>query len=104
MIPKINDALSSGRKEVRVGGAMLTNIIDNERKEGTLTLKVQWDNKDTTWETLQDLKEDHPVLVASYLIAHDCSRRKKGSRDVNLSWAKKTLRDYDRAIHRITRL
>ena len=85
MIPKINDALSSGRKEVQVGGAMLTNIINEKWKEVTLTLKVQWDNKDTTWETLQDLKEDHPRLVTSYLIAHGCSRRKKGSRDVNLS-------------------
>ena len=83
---------------------MLTNIIDNRWKEGTLTLKFQWDNEDTTWETLRDLKEDHPRLVASYLIAHDCSRRKKGYRDVNLSWAKKTLQDYNRAIRRITRL
>ena len=73
MIPKINDALSSGRKEFRVGRDMLTNIIDNRWKEGTLTLKVQRDNKDTTWETLQDLKEYHPRLVAFYLIAHDCS-------------------------------
>ena len=104
MIPGIKDALSSGRKEVRVSGAMLTNIIDYKWKEDTLTLKVQWDNKDTTWETLRDLKEDHPRLVVSYLIDHDCSRRKKGSRDVNLSWAKETLQDYDRAIRRITRL
>ena len=52
MIPEINYALSSGIKEVRVGGAMLTNIIDDKWKEGTLTLKVQWDNKYTTWETL----------------------------------------------------
>ena len=73
MIPEINDTLSSGRKEVRVGGAMLTNIIDDIWKEGTLTLKVQWDNEDTTWETLRYLKEDHPRLVASYLITHDCS-------------------------------
>ena len=29
MIPEINDALSSGKKEVRVGGAMLTNIIND---------------------------------------------------------------------------
>ena len=29
MIPEINNALSLGRKEVRVGGAMLTNIIDD---------------------------------------------------------------------------
>ena len=104
MIPKIKDALSSGRKEVRVGRNVLTNIIDNKWKEGTLTLKVQWDNEYTTWDTLRDPKEDHPRLVASYLIAHDCSRRNKGSRDVNLSWAKKTLRDYGRAIRRITRL
>ena len=83
---------------------MLTNIIDDRWKEGTMTLKVQWDNKEKTLETLQDLKEDHPRLVASYLIAHNCSRRKKGSRDVNPSWAKKTLQDYNRAIHRITRL
>ena len=104
MIPEINDALSSGKKEVQVGGAILTNIINDRLKEGTLTLKVQWDNEDTTWETLRDLKEDQPRLVASYLIAHDCSRRKKGSRDVNLIWAKKTLRKYDRDIRRITRL
>ena len=44
MITKINDALSSDKKEVRVGGAMLTNIIDDRWKEGTLTLKVQWEN------------------------------------------------------------
>ena len=43
-------------------------------------------------------------MVASYLISHNCSRRKKGPRDVNLSKAKKTLQDYDRAIRRITRL
>ena len=104
MIPKINHALSSGRKEVRVGGAMLTDIIDHKWREGILTLKVQWDNKDTTWETLQDLKEDHPRLVASYIIAHNCSRTKNGSRDINLSWAKKTLQDYNRAIRRITSL
>ena len=91
MIPEINDALSSGRKEVRVSGAMLTIIIDDKWKEGALTLKVQWDNKDTTSETLRDLKEDHPRLVAFYLITHGCYRRKKGSRDVNLSWSKKTL-------------
>ena len=102
MIPKINDALSSVRKEVRVGGAMLTNITDDRWKEGTLTLKVQWDNKDTTWETLRDLKEDHPRLLASYLIAHDCSQRKKEYRDVNLRM--KTLQDYDRAVRRITKL
>ena len=30
MIPEINDALSSGRKEVRVGGAMLTDIINHK--------------------------------------------------------------------------
>ena len=60
MIPEINDALSSGKKEVRVGGAMLKNIIDNRWKEGTLTLNVQCDNEDTTWETLRDIKEEHP--------------------------------------------
>ena len=91
MIPEINDSLSLGKKEVRFGGTMLTNIINDRRKEGTLTLKVQWDNEDTTWETLRDHKEDHPQLVASYLIAHGCSRRKKGSRDVNLIWTKNTL-------------
>ena len=70
---------------------MLKKIIDDRWKEGTLTLKVQWDNEDTTCATLQDLKENHPRLVTSYLIAHNCSRRKKGYRDVNLSWSKKTL-------------
>ena len=73
-------------------------------KEGTLTLKVQWDNEGTTWETLQDLKEDHSRLVASYIISHDRYWRKNGSRDINLIWAKKALWDYDRAIRRITRL
>ena len=36
MIPKINDALSSGRKEVRVSGAMLTNIT-RRKMEGRKT-------------------------------------------------------------------
>ena len=30
MIPEIKDTLSSVRKEVRVSGAMLTNIIDDK--------------------------------------------------------------------------
>ena len=33
MIPEINNALSSGKKDVRVGGDMLTNIIDDRWKE-----------------------------------------------------------------------
>ena len=41
MITEINDALSLVKKEFRVSGDMLTNIIDNRWKEGTLTLKVQ---------------------------------------------------------------
>ena len=48
MIPEINNSLSLGKKEVRFGGTMLTNIINDRWKEGTLTLKVQWDNEDTT--------------------------------------------------------
>ena len=36
--------------------------------------------------------------------SHLLSEKNKGYRDVNLSWEKKNLQDYDRAIHTITRL
>ena len=104
MIPEVNDALSSGRKEVRVGGATLTGIIGHEWREGMLKLKAQWDHDNTTIEDLQDFKEDHPRMVATYITTHDCSRRKNGRRDLNLSWAKKPLRDCERAVRCITRL
>ena len=71
MIPEVNDALSSGRKEVRVGGATLTGITGHEWREGMLKLKAQWDHDDTTIEDLQDFKEYHPCMVATYITTHD---------------------------------
>ena len=41
MIPEVNDAISSGQKEIRVGGAMLSNIIGHKWKNGVVKLKAQ---------------------------------------------------------------
>ena len=49
------------------------------------------------------MKLDHPRMTAQYIVSNNVTRsRRSGDRD--LQWAKKTLRDLDRAMRRLRRL
>jgi hypothetical protein len=67
----IND-LNSG-----IGGTHVTRIIGHNWFEGRLKLKVEWDSEQTTEEDLQDLKEDHPRMIVSYILKENVSRSKR---------------------------
>ena len=49
------------------------------------------------------MRADHPAMTAQYIVAHNVTRSKRGG-DRNLQWAKKTVRDLDRAYKRLRRL
>ena len=66
-------------------------------------LKIKWDTNETTWESVKDMRADHPAMTAQYLVTNNVTRSKHGG-NRNLQWAKKTVRDLDRAYKRLRRL
>ena len=71
---------------------------------GKLQLRMNTSSDDSQWVDFRDAKEDHPRKVAQFIVDHYKTRSKKEGRDRVISWAKKVLRDYDRAVRRIARL
>ena len=104
MTEEVNDALSTLVEEQKsIGGSKVTQIIGHEWKFGNLYLRVSWDSDQQTLERFIDMKVDHPVMTAQYILNNQVSRSKRGGHR-DLEWAKKTLRDINRAIRRIRRL
>jgi hypothetical protein len=102
MTTEINDFLPHTPNVSEVGGARIVGIKGHSWFAGQLKLEVSWSTEEQSWETLADLKADHPKLTANYLIDNNVTRSKRSDR--NLQWAKKTIRDLDRAVRRIARL
>jgi hypothetical protein len=103
MVNEINDQFSRPDEVPEVGGSIVSSIVAHEWRNGQLQFKVLWSNDETSWETLKDLRQDHPRKVAKYIVEKEVSRLKRGG-DRVLQWAKKVVRDTDRAIRRIIRL
>ena len=103
MATEINNESASANEDPSFGGSGVLGILAHDWRMGQLTLKVQWSSGDTTWETFRNLKEDYPRITAQYIVQHNVTRkRSRGDRD--LQWAKKVVRDMDRAIRRLHRL
>lgn len=51
----------------------------------------------TSWVHLKEMRKDYPRMTARYIVGKKVSRSKRGS-DRVLQWARKVLRDLDRAI------
>ena len=102
-IDEINDHLSRPDEMEGIGGSLVKEILGHDFKHGVLRFKIQWNNGDTSWESLRDMKQDYPRLTAQYLVGNYTCRSSHGV-DRILKWAKNTVRDLDRAVRRITRL
>ena len=50
------------------------------------------------------MKVDHPYITADYIVKNKVSRSDREGKDRMLLWAKKTVRDVQRAIRQIGRL
>ena len=100
MVTEVNDQLSRPDEQSTVGGSGITEIIAHQWKLGYPIFKVKWSSGDTSWETLKDMREDHPRMTARYILENKVSRSKRGG-DRVLQWAKKVERDMDRAVRRI---
>lgn len=103
MIKAINDQFSRPDEVPNIGGSTVVGVEAHEWRNGSLQFKVLWSDGDTSWELLRDLREDHPRLVARYIVEKNVSRSTRGG-DRVLQWAKKVIRDTDRAMRRIVRL
>ena len=73
-------------------------------KDGCLQLRFLFSSEDIQWVSIRDAKMDYPQQTATFIRDHYKSRSNNGQRDRICSWAKKVLRDIDRAVKRITRL
>ena len=101
---EINDVYSQNDKELKsIGGSHVVQFIAHDWRFGNLYLKIKWDTDQTTWESVRDMRADHPAMTAQYIVAHNVTRSKRGG-DRNLHWARKTVRDLDRAYKRLRRL
>ena len=103
MVNEVNNQFSRPDEVPEIGGSTVVCILAHEWRFGQLHFKVEWSDKSTSWESLRDLKEDHPRLTAKYIVDNKVSRSKRGG-DRVLQWANKVVRDTNRAIRRITRL
>jgi hypothetical protein len=75
MAEEVTADFSINASDSSICGAHLTRIIGHNWFEGCLMLKVDWDSEQrTTWGELQDLKEDHPRMMANYILEEKVSR------------------------------
>eukprot|EP00957_Ditylum_brightwellii_P009268 701074-Ditylum_brightwellii.AAC.1 len=56
------------------------------------------------WVDFQDAKEDHPSKMAQYIANYYTPRSRREGMDCVCFWAKKNLRDLDRAVRRVAKL
>lgn len=101
-----NETINDGVMDAtgKQGGVYLVQIDGHRWEHGRLQLRYQMSTDSMQWVDAQDAKVDHPKRVATYLLTKYKSRSRDEGRDRHLSWAKKTLRDMDRAVRRISRL
>ena len=103
MVKEINDQYVKVNEGASIGGSDVTRIDSHDWRMGQLRLKVVWSSGDSTWESFRDMQDDHPLKTATYITNNHVTRKKRGG-DRNLQWAKKVLRDMDRATRRLQRL
>jgi hypothetical protein len=104
MVDEVNDELPGNQSNSEVGGARIDSILQHESFRGELKLKVWWNTEEATWEVFRDMKEDYPKLTATYIVDNNVASSTTSTRNPNLQWAKKTLRDLKRSIRRVARL
>ena len=102
-VKEVNDHLSRPDEAEGIGGSNVQEIIGHDWRNGQVHFKVDWSSGDTSWEHLKDMREDYPKMTARYIVRNKVSRSKRGG-DRVLQWAKKVVRDLDRAVRRITHL
>lgn len=103
MVNEFNADLTSDRPNSGAGEAQLHYIDGHQWNSGQLKLRVFWDTEESSWEDFVDLRDDHPRMLAQYIVDRNVSRG-NNKRCPKLAWAKNTCRDLKRAVRRVTRL
>lgn len=105
MVDEINEELDENRPEsTTIGGSSATRIDSHRWQSGQLQLRVLWDTGQPSWEAFRLLKVDHPRMTAAYIVENNVTRSTRQDSDRTLQWAKKSLRDIERAVRRIAML
>ena len=105
MVAEINDELDDERMEMSaIGGSNVMRIDSHRWKLGQLQLRVLWNTGQPSWEEYRLLKVDHPNMTAKYIVENNVTRSSRQGADRTMQWAKKTVRDIERAIRRIGKL
>jgi hypothetical protein len=55
-------------REEEPSGSCASQIRDHRWKAGLPEFKVWWDTEESSWETLADMKEDHPKMTSTYIV------------------------------------
>ena len=78
----------------------IIDIVKHKWKDGAPEFQVLWDTEEKIWYSFNTLKEDHPKLLAQYMVEKKVTRTK---RDPKFQWAQHATRSLQRAIRRIAR-
>ena len=101
-ITEVNDELLSVEKNKTISSLVCINGY--RWVHGLLQLRLQMNTEEPQWVDFRDARTDYPRQTAQYLVNNYKSRSRNEGKDRALSWAKKTLRDLDRAVRRVARL
>jgi hypothetical protein len=105
MVTEINDELHEERMDMsEIGGSQVTRIDSHRWKAGQLQFRVLWNTEQQSWEDYRLLKVDHPNMTARYIVENNVTRSTRLGADRTMQWAKKTVRDIERAVRRIGQL
>ena len=67
MMREVNNHFPLPDESVGIGGLNVVKIMEHDWKYGHLSLKVQWNGGDTSWEQLRDMREHYPKITARYI-------------------------------------
>jgi len=80
----------------------MINICSHHWRDGRVELQINWDTNESTWETFNNMRENHPRATVDYIVSNNVSRKK--SRDPIMNWVRKVVCDTRRALRRIIKL
>lgn len=75
MVSEINDQFSRPDESPHIGGSKVVGVCAHKWELGQLFFQVRMSNDETSWESLRDLREDCPRLVAQYIVDNRVTRK-----------------------------
>jgi hypothetical protein len=68
MEKEVNEQFSHPDEAPDIGGTSVSRISKHKWSMGQFEFQIHWSDDSESWETLRDLREDHPFMTARYIV------------------------------------